>query len=277
MLINRTGFNVALAASDDPQNWTLTGIVVQTDGSMLATDGHIGVHFIPGPPAEEDSYPILDLIEAQDAGYLQPFLMPRKEALIIAKPPKIKGNDTLLRYVMLDVHNTNVSHRVVIGETDGRTETCRHIEKLDTKLPDIRAGMQFISEPRAEITLGMGSFVKLVDTLAALSMETVTLKIHPGFDQALEVVAKDSATGAETLAVIMPVVTPEQRKAAREAESAFERACRDLAPKAGSGCDSVTITNSRTGDSVTLTPEDRERTSQKSGEVADVLAGAPVA
>jgi hypothetical protein len=268
MLIERNALKVAKAASDDPERYAITGVLVQEDGSTIATNGTIVLHYIPAAPDPEFQYPLLEYLNPEEAEPLKPFIMPAKDALELAKAPQVEeGYELLKKYVSLDAALTNRRDTVVIGDTDMLTEHVRKIRKIDAKFPDVRALLQPTGVPVFEVVLSVHLLKKLLDSLHALGFGDARFSFY-GPLKPVQVEGHDPRTGADFAAAIAPMKDAKAEKIKAD----VRRAVRDMAPKRGSGIDSVTISSG--GESVTLTPEDREGDGRKAGEVAAVLAGA---
>jgi hypothetical protein len=204
MLIERNALKVAKAASDDPERYAITGVLVQEDGSTIATNGTIVLHYIPPTPDPEFQYPLLEYLNPEEAEPLKPFIMPAKDALELAKAPQVEeGYELLKKYVSLDAALTNRRDTVVVGDTDMLTEHVRKIRKIDAKFPDVRKVLQATRAPVFEVVLSVHLLKKLLDALHALGFSEGRFSFCTPLDP-VQVEGHDARTGADFSAAIMP-------------------------------------------------------------------------
>lgn len=167
MLLKKESFHVAKAASDDATRYGLTGILVEPDGSTVGTDGHILLKYSPKNVPEQTEYPMIDgFSDASDTTPLVPFILPKADALAIAKMPEKSRHLPILQYVALDVPRTNANGNAYFTSTNLETVTQVAPKKIDGRFPEYDRVIP--AKERGGITIGF--------TLSVLEKALATMK-----------------------------------------------------------------------------------------------------
>jgi hypothetical protein len=135
MLLRKEALDVVSHASTEDPRYSLQGILIEPDGSAVATDGHRLAKFTPAavPPGED--FPKVEGLDAAALDELKAFILPVDAAKAIRKAvPKVKHVE-VLGYIGLDVPQTNANGCAVLAVTDLSSPQVFRPAKIEGNFP----------------------------------------------------------------------------------------------------------------------------------------------
>lgn len=212
MLLNPIALEVARACGSDSPH--VQGLLIEADGSTVATDGHILFKFTPSPNGDPKEYPVFDGINPVDGKEkLHEFVLSQGSARAILRvlPKEKRLPQPILKNIVLDVGQTNKNGHAVIGFTDFNRPTIFRPEKVKEKFPDYHKVFPK-GKGKFKIAFTTNVLRKALEVVNSLEIESFTL-VFRGPKDPVEIV---SATPAgKVLGLVMPCradVEPESPK-----------------------------------------------------------------
>lgn len=142
MLIRKEALEVWRASSNDSSRYSLNGVLVEADGSTVATNGHWLARFKPAKGFPYTDYPAVQGCDAAAPGELKPFIMPLDSVKALRKAvPKRHACTVLSDCVALDVPQTNANGHAVLAVTDLENPQVSRPAKVEGTFPRYEAVM----------------------------------------------------------------------------------------------------------------------------------------
>ena len=214
MLVSKTALSVRHAASKDATRYNLNGVRFESDGRVIATDGH-RLYTVTPPEEKPDPREFPAIPGVEDPGGsapLEPFTLPLAAADAVAKAIPKRGLP-ILKNALLDVDGTNGSEKARFVTTDLEVTTPIEALKIDGDFPDWRQVMPD-GEPTVKLALNwqyLADLGKALNEFCPGSREKlVTIEIIDEMSP-VKFTAKNPDTGEEFTGLIMPI-RPDRKK-----------------------------------------------------------------
>jgi hypothetical protein len=204
MLIPRKALEVVRAASKDQTRQALCGILIEPDGSTVATNGHSLVRFKPTYLDDAKEFPAIDGCNPVDEVLsLRPFILGSESVSILLKAlPKKSRVLPILGNIALDVAATNNNGNAVCATTDLENPQIFKPRKVDAEFPTYQAVMPR-SKPKMTIGFKREVFENVLDTLKAMNVEYFVMEIRDETGP-LELKASTKEQDGIVISLIMP-------------------------------------------------------------------------
>jgi len=205
MLIKKEALEVARAASKDPTRYTRNSLYIDSDGTTVATDGHIMMLYQPDPEKQDDpsEYPMAETCNPASTETLKPCSISSVEALTLAKAISKDKRLSILRNAALDAKRTNEGENAVfmVAEVDKRQVIS--IKKIDADFPRYKKILPALPKNPVFIGFNIALFKTLLDALEKAGAENISVIAPTNGEQAMHLKAKSAHGTLE--AVIMPL------------------------------------------------------------------------
>lgn len=211
MLLTKQAMAVSqYVTRDDPR--CPCGILVNPDGSTVATDGHRLAIYTPPPGPKADEYPAIEGCDPTSDGELEPFILPVDAAKQLARATPKRPTLPVLGQIALDVAETNQNAYAVFGVTDLENPRVFRPQKIAEPFPRYQNVLPK-GKPLASIMLNARYLKQACElAIAACGEETqaATIEIFgPDGDKIpAPAIIRASGPNGAVLSVIMPIVSP---------------------------------------------------------------------
>jgi len=210
-MLNKHNLNIAQLCSKEESRFTLQGILVSPEGTVV-TDGHVLMK-VTLPDMPEDSAPVID--GCTPTAEFKPFILPKAAALDIAKQIPKSSTIPVIQNVFVGSETdaetvdpkSDEPKPVVLGVTDLETPKVFRPKRLTGNFPDYTRVIP--KDETAEFAIGMdmkllSRLVKQLDSFIdnkSISAATLYFKDE---DSAMWIKARNAETGQEAVAIGMP-------------------------------------------------------------------------
>jgi DNA polymerase III sliding clamp (beta) subunit (PCNA family) len=141
MLLNKKSLDcISIFASTDPSRSMMLGVHVETNGNLVATDGHILGIVTPGDGLDEKDFPNIGQ-SSGDIPPLKPCTLAVDGLKALAKAIPTKSRMPIIKHALLDHTATNANRKAVFHVTDLDNPKVINIAKLDGTFPNYVAAM----------------------------------------------------------------------------------------------------------------------------------------
>jgi len=204
MLIPRKAFEAVRMASKDPTRPILCGILVETDGCTVATNGAALVRFKPCWLDDAKEFPAVDGCNPVDEILsLRPFVMGSDSVAGLLKAiPKKSRVLPILGNIALDVEQTNANGNAVFAVTDLENPQVFKPRKVEGDFPTYQAVMPR-SKPKMTIGFKREVFENVLDTMKAMNVDFFVMEVRDETGP-MELKAKTKEGDGIVIALVMP-------------------------------------------------------------------------
>ena len=209
MLLRKQALSVVGAASNDDPRYSLNGILVEPDGSTVATDGHILVKYTPRSQPDTADYPTVEGCDPAKPGALVPFILPSDAAKDIYKavPKGRKASLPILTdFVAIDVEQTNANGCAVLGVTDLESPRVFRPMKIEGSFPKYENVIPTADKLGPKVGLGVDLLMRICKIAKAQGFECLELQTFVDEPADKPVIFRAKNDKAVFLAVQMPRV-----------------------------------------------------------------------
>jgi hypothetical protein len=198
MLITKRSLQVAKAASTGLVRPGLNAILVEPDGTVVATDGHILVTFKDEMACDPKEFPETDGINAVDEEPLKPVAISLEQLQLIEKSISTKTTIPALLGFAIDAKKTNEGDHIHVGVNRLGDSMAFKLRKIDGEYPNWR---KVVDTKKANLRVGFGVDVlgKVLGTMKALGVKHFGFEFTGDASHPVRIWTKDGVRG-----VIMP-------------------------------------------------------------------------
>lgn len=182
MLLNKKAFAVINAASKDENRYSINGLLIEPDGSAVATNGHVLIKFTPAEQENAKEFPKIDGVNPVSEETLKAFILSRDSVEQIKKAvPKHRSSFPILSNIALDVEQTNKNGNAVMAVTDLENPQVFRPQKVDADFPDYRKVVP-TDEPKISFGVSVEVLDTIVKTLKATNVKGVKIGVRNAVD-----------------------------------------------------------------------------------------------
>lgn len=200
---NENNFAIAKLAIEDADAYSVTGILVAEDRTCV-TDGRIVLEISTPTRVDGEQLslfgPTFEAVEK-----FEPFILPRKEALEIAKAIALKHDKEEVKRARIGHGDDAVA---VINVSDSKCDRTFVTQKLNQKFPDYRSMMANFPPAKISVTVNCDYLIALLQMIAKVTGcgigSPVTITVRDP-DQALSFAWTNEMTGQKVRAALMPM------------------------------------------------------------------------
>lgn len=139
MLIHKNDIQtIAHFAANNDVRTTLNGIQVETDGTLVATDGHVLGILKPRQGKEEEFPALKGLPNLETTEPLKPCVLSKSALLSVAKQLKAPKQFPILNFAQIDTVEANKNGHVPMRITDLENQNVASVVKIEGTFPDYK-------------------------------------------------------------------------------------------------------------------------------------------
>lgn len=200
---NEHNFALAKLAIEDAESYSVTGILVAQDRTCV-TDGRIVLEISTPMRVDGEQLslfgPTFEAVEK-----FEPFILPRKEALEIAKAISLKHDKEELKRARIGQGDDATA---VINVSDSKCDRTFVTQKLNQRFPDYERMIATFPPVKASVTVNCDCLIALLQVIAKVTETAtgcpVTITVREP-DQALSFAWTNELTGQTIRAALMPM------------------------------------------------------------------------